>query len=91
MPDIKDQLKLVADRKPERLVISPLKWRYLIRSILRGRNLMMTGPSGCGKTLAAQSAAEAFGKMELETVVSEAELEKLRQNETISILSVEEV
>lgn len=28
-----------------------------MRSVLRGKNIMMTGPSGCGKTLAAQTIA----------------------------------
>lgn len=45
---------------PEHLVISELKWRYLIRSILRGKNVLMTGPSGCGKTLVAQKLSEVF-------------------------------
>merc|ERR1712185_637908 len=41
--------------KPKDLVISELKWKYLIRSAVRGKNIMMTGPAGCGKTLAAKS------------------------------------
>jgi MoxR-like ATPase len=41
--------------KPEGLFIEPLKWKYLLRSAVRGRNIMMTGPTGCGKTLASQS------------------------------------
>ena len=41
--------------KPEGLFIEPLKWKYLLRSAVRGKNIMMTGPTGCGKTLAAQS------------------------------------
>ncbi len=41
--------------KPKDLVINPLKWKYLIRSAVRGKNIMMTGPAGCGKTLAAKS------------------------------------
>jgi len=32
-----------------------LKWKYLLRSAVRGKNIMMVGPTGCGKTLAAQS------------------------------------
>ena len=35
---------------PNSLVISETKWKYLVRSIVRGRNILMTGPSGCGKT-----------------------------------------
>jgi len=41
--------------KPEALVMKELKWKYLIRSAVRGRNIMMTGPAGCGKTMAAKS------------------------------------
>lgn len=44
--------------RPETLIISDLKWKYLMRSIVRGKNIMMTGPSGCGKTLAVQSVAQ---------------------------------
>lgn len=46
--------------KPSNLIISDLKWKYLMRSVLRGKNIMMTGPSGCGKTLSAQSVAKAL-------------------------------
>lgn len=46
--------------RPEKLIISDLKWKYLMRSVLRGKNIMMTGPSGCGKTLAVQSVANSL-------------------------------
>jgi len=45
-----DSIKL----KPENLVIKDIKWKYLIRSAVRGKNIMMTGPAGCGKTMAAK-------------------------------------
>ena len=41
--------------KPKGLVMNELKWKYLIRSAVRGKNILMTGPSGCGKTMAAKS------------------------------------
>jgi MoxR-like ATPase len=41
--------------KPKGLVMKELKWKYLIRSAVRGKNILMTGPSGCGKTMAAKS------------------------------------
>ena len=41
--------------KPKMLMMSELKWKYLIRSAVRGKNIMMTGPAGCGKTMAAKS------------------------------------
>ena len=37
------------------LMMSELKWKYLVRSGVRGKNIMMTGPAGCGKTMAAKS------------------------------------
>jgi len=43
------------DLKPIGLFIEELKWKYLLRSAVRGKNILMTGPTGCGKTLAAQS------------------------------------
>jgi MoxR-like ATPase len=46
--------------KPTNLIISDLKWKYLMRSVLRGKNIMMTGPSGTGKTLSVQSVAKAL-------------------------------
>ena len=43
------------DLKPKGLVMNELKWKYLIRSAVRGKNILMTGPAGCGKTMAAKS------------------------------------
>ena len=48
--------------KPEGLFMDPLKWKYLIRSAVRGKNIMMTGPTGCGKTLAAQSLVKSLNR-----------------------------
>ena len=41
--------------KPRGLVMKELKWKYLVRSAVRGKNILMTGPAGCGKTMAAKS------------------------------------
>ena len=41
--------------KPKGLVMSELKWKYLIRSAVRGKNIMMTGQAGCGKTMSAKA------------------------------------
>ena len=36
-------------------MMNELKWKYLVRSGVRGKNIMMTGPAGCGKTMAAKA------------------------------------
>ena len=38
--------------KPKMLFMKSLKWKYLVRNILRGKNIMMTVSAGCGKTMA---------------------------------------
>ena len=50
------------DLIPDTMKISDLKWKYLMRSAVRGKNIMMTGPAGCGKTMAAQKVVEATGR-----------------------------
>lgn len=44
--------------KPEKLIMNELKWKLLVRSGLRGKNILLLGPTGSGKTLAAQSLVE---------------------------------
>ena len=48
--------------KPKGLIMKELKWKYLIRSAVRGKNIMMTGQAGCGKTLAAKSLVNALDR-----------------------------
>ena len=48
--------------KPMELVMTDLKWKYLIRSAVRAKNIMMTGPAGCGKTMAAKSLVKALDR-----------------------------
>jgi len=48
--------------KPEKLVMSELKWKYLTRSGLRGKNVVILGPSGQGKTLAVQCLVDALDR-----------------------------
>ena len=48
--------------KPRGLMMNELKWKYLIRSAVRGKNIMMTGPAGCGKTMAAKSVVNSLDR-----------------------------
>jgi MoxR-like ATPase len=60
--NIKDFLEKCHSLKPQTLVISDTKWKYLVRSVVRGKNVLMVGPTGCAKTLAAQTVADIVGK-----------------------------
>jgi len=48
--------------KPNTIIMPDLKWKYLVRSAVRGKNIMMTGPAGCGKTQAAKSLVKALDR-----------------------------
>jgi MoxR-like ATPase len=62
--DIAKFIKNSINLKPKKLKISDLKWKYLIRSVIRGKNIMITGPAGCGKTFAVQCIANIFPERE---------------------------
>ena len=48
--------------KPSKLFMKGLKWKFLVRSAMRGKNILMTGPAGCGKTMAAQTLTNCLGR-----------------------------
>ena len=50
--------------KPNSLIMNEIKWKYLVRSAMRGKNVMMTGPAGCGKTMAAKSLVKSLDRPE---------------------------
>ena len=51
-----------ANIKPSDLEMTDIKWKYLVRSAVRGKNIMMVGPAGCGKTQAAKALPIATGR-----------------------------
>jgi len=48
--------------KPANLIMTELKWKYLLRSAVIAKNIMMTGPAGSGKTMAAKALVEALNR-----------------------------
>jgi len=62
--DIMDFIQQSYGLKPKGLIMKELKWKYLIRSAVRGKNIMMTGQAGCGKTLAAKSLINSLDRPE---------------------------
>ena len=60
--EVMNFIKTSYDLKPEILRMPELKWKYLIRCAVRGKNIMMTGPAGCGKTMAAKSLVNALDR-----------------------------
>lgn len=59
---IKEAIQNSYQSKPDRLIMKELKWKYLVRSGLRGKNILLIGETGSGKTLAAQSLVKALGR-----------------------------
>jgi len=53
-------LRTCSSLKPKELIITDLKWKYLVRAVLRSKNVMIIGPSGCAKTMSARCVAEAL-------------------------------
>lgn len=60
--NVKEDLKKYIKQKPKDLVIDDLKWKYLVRGVLRSKNILIVGPTGCGKTMSAQSVAKSLNR-----------------------------
>lgn len=60
--DVMNMIASSPDIRPKTLIMADVKWKYLVRSVLRGKNLMITGPAGNGKTLAVTTVARAMNR-----------------------------
>jgi MoxR-like ATPase len=60
--DITKLLEDCSSLRPPTLILDDLRWKYLVRSVLRGKNVMMVGPARCGKTISAKSVASALNR-----------------------------
>jgi type IV secretory pathway ATPase VirB11/archaellum biosynthesis ATPase len=70
-----------ADIKPADLEMSDIKWKYLVRSAVRGKNILACGPAGCGKTQMAKSLINVPIIKELE--VTEEEYQSLLKDPNV--------
>ena len=62
VPEVELTKPITTMNKPDDFIISDLKWKYLVRCINRGKNLMFVGPAGTGKTQVVFKAAEMLGR-----------------------------
>jgi type IV secretory pathway ATPase VirB11/archaellum biosynthesis ATPase len=87
---VKDVVDKSPTLKPSKLYMSDLKWKYLVRSALRGKNILVVGPTGQGKTFAVQCLVEALFET-IEEEVTEERLNELKAMENITIIKTEEL
>ena len=59
--NVKEFLSTCEKLKPSDLIIDDLKWKYLVRSVVKGKNILILGSTGGGKTKSAHSVAVALG------------------------------
>ncbi len=49
-------------KRPSSLYCEDLTWKFICRSVMRGRNVLLTGPTGCGKSQTAFAVAKAMDR-----------------------------
>lgn len=49
-------------KRPKTLYCEDLTWKFIARSVIRGRNILLTGPTGCGKSQTAFAMAKALDR-----------------------------
>ena len=55
-------LSTCVEKRPESIFCADLTWRFLCRSVMRGRNILLTGPTGCGKSQTAFAVANGLDR-----------------------------
>lgn len=60
--DISEKVLSSYKLKPRELFMNELVWKFSVRNVLRGENLLFVGQSGSAKTMTAQCLAEALGR-----------------------------
>lgn len=60
--EISELLSQANSLKPKDLIISDLKWKYLLWAVYRRKNILFVGPTRCGKTKAIVSVAKVLDK-----------------------------
>lgn len=57
-----DYLKSADSIRPTSYKMSDLKWRFAVRTVMRGKNMMVVGPKGTGKTVLAFTLRDALNR-----------------------------
>lgn len=55
-------LNSCVDKRPTNLIVQDLTWKFICRSAIRGRNILLQGPTGCGKSQTAFAVAKALDR-----------------------------
>ena len=60
--DVMAFLSTCIEKRPDTIIVEDLTWKFICRSVLRGRNVLLTGPTGCGKSQTAFAIAKALDR-----------------------------